>query len=788
MKKVFLLIVMAALYLSSAAQSISGKVTDGKNALPGATVIIVENEKHTVSSGDGAFSFSNLEKGVYTLKVNYIGFETKILQFTLSDKPVVVNVVLQSEDFYTDEVVITGIRAGESTPVAFFNVEKSDIEKNNTGRDIPYILDLTPSVVIGSDAGTGVGYTSMRIRGTDITRINITMDGIPLNDSESHGVWWVNMPDFASSADMIQVQRGVGTSSNGAGAFGANVGLYTKKINTEPYAHISADYGSFNTQKYTFKAGSGLINNHFSFDTRFSRLSSDGYIDNAWADLKSMQLTATYTGKNTLVKLNFLQGEEHTYQAWYGVPKDSLLTETGRTYNPYEYENETDNYKQTHYQLFFKQDIASKLSFNAALHYTQGAGYYEQYKEGQNFSDYGIENVVIGTEIIEETDLIRQKWLDNDFFGIVYSLNYSLKDINIKLGGGANNYIGDHFGKVIWAQYASNSEINHEFYRNQGNKIDFNEYLKVSYSGIRNLNLWGDFQIRNVNYTIDGIHDDMRDISQNRTHRFFNPKAGLSYSFVDDEKIYFSFATANREPSRTDYKDASEFRLPFAETLYDYELGYNRDFKSASFNINLYYMNYKNQLVLTGEINNIGSPITTNVDKSYRAGAEFSGGFKFQFIDFKANLTLSRNKIKDFTAHIDDYDTWPVQRTETYELTNIAFSPEIISYSEINFNIFENFYFAFISKYVGEQFIDNTSNDERKLNDYLVNNIRINYSFNTKYAKEIGFHVSVNNIFSQKYETNAWVYRYYAAGEHYAADGYFPQAGINFFAGINIKF
>lgn len=774
-------------YFCAVSQSIVGKVTDGKIILPGATVVVLEKELVTVSGNDGSFSFNGLEKGVYTLKINYIGYETKVLKLSLADEQLVVNIVLHAEDFYTDEVVITGIRAGESTPVAYFNVEKSDIEKNNTGRDIPYLLDLTPSIVIGSDAGAGVGYTSMRIRGTDITRINVTMDGIPLNDSESHGVWWVNMPDVASSADMIQVQRGVGTSSNGAGAFGANVGFYTKKINTEPYADISADFGSFNTQKYTFKLGSGLIKDHFAFDARFSDVSSDGYIDKAWSELKSMQLSATYTGKKTLVKINFLQGEEHTYQAWNGVPKDSLLTESGRKYNSYEYENETDNYKQSHYQLFFKQDIANKLIFNAALHYTKGAGYYEQYKEDQSFLSYGINNVVIGSEIIEETDLIRQKWLDNDFFGVVYSLNYTLDDLSIKLGGSANNYIGDHFGNVIWARYASDSEINHEFYRNQGNKTDVNEYVKVSYFGFDKLTFWGDFQFRSVNYTIDGIHDDLRDISQNRKHSFFNPKAGLSYSFVQNDKIYFSFATANREPSRTDYKDATDFKLPVPETLYDYELGYNKDFKNAALDINLYYMKYKNQLVLTGEINDIGSAITTNVDDSYRAGAEFSGGFKVKFIDFKANLTLSRNKIKNFTAYIDDYDTWPVQRTETYDLTNIAFSPEIISYSEIDFNIFEGFNFAFISKYVGEQFIDNTSNIDRKLNDYLVNNIRINYSFKTKLVKQIGFHFSVNNIFSQKYETNAWVYRYYSAGEHYTADGYFPQAGINFFAGINIK-
>ncbi len=787
MKKLLFIIILSALFFNAVSQTITGTVFNGNYPLEGATIVIEGTQEAVMSDKKGNFSFKNIKEGTYTIIINYIGFKEQKIKVSSTKKTSWYPVYLKSEDIYTEEVVVMGIIAKELTPIAFVNIEKSDIKENNFGQDIPYLLNMTPSMVISSDAGAGVGYSSMRIRGTDMSRINITMDGIPLNNSESHGVWWINMPDFASSIDMVQVQRGVGTSSNGAGAFGANVGFYSKEINTKAYAEAALNYGSFNTQKTTIKVGSGLLNNKFSFDTRISKIHSDGYVDRAYSDLNSVQLTGTYVGKKNLIKFNFLKGAEKTYQAWNGTPKDSLSTATGRTYNPYNYENETDNYGQTHYQLFYKHDILKYLNLNLALHYTKGAGYYEQYKSGQDFSDYGINNLVIGADTITETDLIRQKWLDNDFFGGIYSLNFSKRNINVIIGGAINKYIGDHFGNVIWMQYASDSQINHEYYRNQGNKTDINEYIKVNYH-LNKLHFWGDLQFRTVNYTIDGIHDDLIDISQERNHSFFNPKVGLSYSIDTDDNIYFSFATANREPSRSDYKDAAENKIPTPETLYDYELGYNFRTKNAGLNINLYYMDYTDQLILTGEINSVGAAIMTNVKDSYRAGIEIIGGLKLNFFEWNANISLSNNKIQNFTAYVDDYDTWPTQRAESFDETSIAFSPEIVSSSELKFNVFKNFYLAVISKYVGEQYIDNTSNSERMLDAYFVNNIRLNYSYKTKRMGEIGFNLLINNVLNEEYETNAWVYRYYYGNEHYVADGYFPQAGINFLVGLDFRF
>ncbi len=791
MKKFFLIIVLQALFFSAFSQKISGIVSDKKGTLPGATITLFQSEKiiaTTVSDKNGKYEINDLQFGKYTIQTAFSGFYTDV-RFLSIEKDVELNIKMEINDIYTEEVIISGTKASKNSPLSFTNIEKSDIDKVNFGQDIPYILDLTPSVVSTSDAGTGIGYTSMRIRGTDITRINVTLDGIPLNDSETHGVWWVDLPDFASSSDMIQIQRGAGTSTNGAAAFGANVGFYTNKSNQKPFAEISADYGTFNSQKYTLKSGTGLINEHFIFEGRVSKIHSDGFIDRAFSDLNSMQISGTYLDKKTSVKLNFLQGNEKTYQAWNGVPKDSLNSQTGRTFNSYTYENETDNYKQNHTQLFIKHNFSNNFSFNLAFHYTSGAGYYEQYKENQGFSDYGIQNLIIGTDTITETNLIRQKWIDNDFYGLIYSVFYKLKNINFNLGGSANNYSGDHFGNVIWTQYASNSEINYQYYFNNGKKIDVNNFFKLNYEIFPKVNFWADLQLRTINYTIDGIHDDLSDISQTHSFTFFNPKAGINYSPKHEENYYLSFSTANRAPSRSDYQDARTDKMPTPETLYDFESGYNFTGKSWSIHSNLYFMNYKDQLVLTGEINDVGAAIMVNVPKSYRAGIEIDGGVKFlKIFEFKSNITLSKNKILNFTAFVDDWDSWPVQREEFFKSTNISFSPEITSASQISAEIFKNFNVSFNAKYVGKQYIDNTSSSDRMLNPYIVNNLLITYSVFPKFIKKINLHLAINNVFNRQYETNAWVYRYFYNNEHYVLDGYFPQAGINFFMGLNLYF
>ena len=787
MKQIGLLLILLFFTAYVFAQSLSGTVKDNEeNTLPGATVMIKGTYLTTVSNEAGIFIFKNLKKGNYVIEVSLIGYEPAKKQVKVTDKDLQLDFKMNVSDIIADEVVITALRADDKTPIAYTNIEKEVIDEKNFGQDIPYILDMTPSVVISSDAGTGIGYTSMRIRGTDMTRINVTLDGIPLNDSESHGVWWVNMPDFVSSVDNIQIQRGVGTSTNGAAAFGANVNFVTNTLEKDAFADVNWTLGSFNTQKSTYSAGTGLLKDHFVFDARLSKIHSDGFVDRARTDLESYYVSGVYVDKKNFFKVNVFTGTEETYQAWNGVPKASL--DTNRTYNSYTYENEVDHYTQKHYQMFYTRKVNKYLNLNIALHHTKGAGYYEQYKEDEDFADYGLDNLIIGTDTITGTNLIRRKWLDNNFTGAIYSVKYMKDNLNIVLGGAWNKYDGDHFGKIIWAEYASNGEIRHEWYNNKGSKTDINEYLKVNFNVLSNLNLWADLQYRMIDYTITGIHDDLRDISQDRSYKFFNPKAGISYDIDQNQKSYFSFAVANREPSRSNFRDADADEVFSLETLYDFEAGYKFASEIVAFNLNLYYMNYKDQLILTGELNDVGAYIMTNVPESYRAGAELSGGLRmFNFVDWNMNVTYSRNKIKNLTVFVDNWNTWG-QETETYTETDISFSPEIIAGSELSFFILKGLKASFISKYVGKQYIDNTSNNERSLDPYFVNNLRINYTIMTKKIKEIGFNIFVNNLFNESYETNAWVYRYFYGGEHYVMDGYFPQAGINFLAGMSLRF
>ncbi|MCK4406742.1 MAG: TonB-dependent receptor [Bacteroidales bacterium] len=790
MKKIIIkLLFIAAMPLMAFSQfSISGKVVDKetKEPLQGAHIIIENTFKSTTSNSSGYYFIKKLKKGNYSIKVSFIGYKTFIKKIKL-EKNSELNFEMLSSPVLEDEVIITATRAPEKSPTTYKNVSKNEIRDVNLGQDLPFLIETTPSTVVTSDAGAGIGYTSIRIRGTDMTRINVTINGIPLNDPESHGVFWVDMPDFASSVDNIQIQRGVGTSTNGAAAFGASINIQTLKLNPEPYAEINSSTGSFNTFKNNLTFGTGLIKGKFSFDGRISKITSDGYIDRAFSDLKSFFVSGAYYGEKSILKLNIFSGKEKTYQAWMGVPKDSL--KTNRTYNPYTYDNETDNYQQDHYQLIYSKEINKNLLLNAALHYTHGKGYYEQYKKNRKFKDYLLDTLFIGGDTISRTNLVQQKWLDNDFYGFTYSLNYKKKNTDFILGGSWNKYNGDHFGKVIWAQFASNGSINHQWYYNTGEKTDFNIFGKINYNLNNKFNFYGDVQYRRIYYSIDGDHDDLRDITQEHKFNFLNPKAGLYFDINENHSTYFSFAVSNREPSRSDYRDSDEDHIPTGETLFDYELGYN--FKSLNFAVdaNMYYMNYKDQLILTGEINKVGNPIMTNVPKSYRAGIELAVGAKIlQNLKWDINATFSRNKIKNFTAYIDNWSPPYKQITEDSGETYLSFSPDIIAGSIISYKPINNLNISFISKYVSRQYIDNTSNKYRSLDPYFVNNLIINYSFKTRFIKEIGFQLMINNIFNEKYETNAWVYRYYYEDKEYMMDGYFPQAGINFLAGINLRF
>lgn len=813
MRRIGILILLIALAQSLFSQvSIQGTVKNSEGEpLIGANVLIKELQKGTATNADGTFSFLNVESKDYTFKVSYVGHKTlekKITQENLQN----IEFILELSSILSEEVIVTATRAKKDDPVSFTNISSEEIKENNFGQDIPYLLSSTPSITSTSDAGAGVGYTNFRIRGTDLNRINITVNGIPLNDAESHGVWFVNMPDFLSSVKNIQIQRGVGTSSNGAASFGATLNLQTKTFNPDAYAEINSYAGSFNTYRNSLSFGTGLINDKFTFDGRLSKITSDGFIDRAESDLTSLYLSGAYYTSKSILKANIISGKEKTYQSWNGVPKvrleddeegmqryldhwlidqeeyDHMVNSDSRTYNFYTYDNEIDNYGQDHYQLFYSYEFNNSLNINTALHYTRGKGYYEQYKKDRDFSDYQLDNVILSSDTITSTDLIQRKWLDNHFYGGIFSLNYNKGKLNLNVGGGWNQYIGDHYGEIIWAQFASNSDIRDRWYEGSGTKNDLNVYAKFKYKLFNKLNVFIDLQERIIQYEIDGIDDDLRDLTQEHHFNFFNPKAGLFYQINQKNSSYLNFGVANREPNRSNYTDAAPGQEPTYETLYNLELGYKFNSSKELLSINAYYMYYNNQLVLTGEINDVGSAIMTNVDQSYRAGIELIAGYSpIESLNINANATYSTNKIKDFTEYVDNWDTG-AQYENNLGKTDLSFSPDVITNASIAYEVFKNFTAEYKFKYVGRQYIDNTSNKDRSIDPYHVSDLKFSYSLRTEFIREIGFNLLVNNIFNHEYESNAWVYRYIFGGEEYAMDGYFPQAGINLIGGITLKF
>jgi len=809
----FLLLAQCLSALAFGQYNLKGIVRGNKEPLAGASVVVKETFIGSSTNAEGTFEFRNLKKGSYTLQVSFIGFETKQLTIELNANKSL-EVKLQPENVLTDEVLVSATRAGNKTPVAYTNVSKEQLESQNMGQDIPYLLQLTPSFVATSDAGAGVGYTNFRIRGTDLNRINVSIDGIPISESESHGTWFVDIPDLASSLENIQVQRGVGTSANGAAAFGGSIDLQTNTLNKEPSAEYHVSAGSFNTFKNTVSAGTGLIDGKFTFDVRLSKVKSDGYIDRAYSNLKSFFVSGGYYTKKSVLKINIFSGLEETYQSWWGVPSvrlnndlagmqeyennwlftheetQHMINSDSRTYNYYTYDNQIDHYQQDYYHLHFSHQFNEYLHLNTGLHYRRGRGYYENYKADQDLQKkYNIPYPVVGNDTVFSSDLVNRKWLDNDFYGVVFALNYKKDRADFTLGGGWNTYDGDHFGNVIWAQYLGEVAPNYEWYRGNGLKKDFNIYAKFIYQLSEKLNVYTDLQYRNINYKITGIHDDLRDISQKHDYNFFNPKLGMFYQPADNQKLYVSFAVANREPNRDNFVDADpNGKQPVHETLHDWEMGYNYQSSNFTAGANLYYMNYKNQLVLTGEINDVGGVILLNVDKSYRAGIELQAGWKIsRNLQWNANATFSQNKIKDFTEYVDDWDTWGQQ---SFELgtTDLAFSPNFTGNSQILFAPAKNFSLSLLSNYVGKQYIDNTSNKDRVLDAYFVSNLKIDYSLKTSFFDEIVLHCMVNNLFNEEYESNAWVYSYFLGGERYKQDGYFPQAGTNFMFGIDFRF
>ena len=701
------------------------------------------------------------------------------------------------------EVHINALRATAQTPMSYSNIGAQQLDEQNLGQDIPYMLSLTPSVVTTSDAGAGIGYTGFRVRGSDPTRINVTIDGIPLNDPESQGVWWVNMPDFTSSVEDIQIQRGVGTSTNGAGAFGASINLKTQSLRAKPYATTSNTMGSYSTLKNNVEFGTGLLADKFTLDGRLSRISSDGYIDRATSDLKSLYLSGAYYGTDEVLKLSVISGKEKTYQAWNGVPLSYLDNDSLRTYNSYTYENETDNYWQDHYMLHYNKQLANSGTFNLGLHFTHGEGYYEQYKNGQDFADYGLNNVIIGNDTLTETDLIRRKWLDNDFYGAVFSYNNSLNKLNYTLGGGWNTYDGRHYGVVRWAEYASNSQIDHIYYDNDGIKTDFNLYAKGLYQYSDDVTVYADLQHRQIDYSFLGKDENGAERNDTVNFEFFNPKFGAYYQIDNKSSAFASFAIANREPNRSDFVESSPNSRPLHETLYDTEVGYKMEGSNFAFSATAYYMIYENQLILTGKINDVGAYTRENVGYSERKGIELEAAVRINNkLDWSGNVSISENTIAHYTEYVDNWDTWG-QETNTYENTSIAFSPDLIWASKLDYQLDKNIELQLISKYVGDQYIDNTSSEDRQLEAFLVHHGRAIWNIKSKLFKAAKLTLQVNNLLNESYVNNAWIYRFISDGYDprpddpyvtsnseggYDMAGYFPQAKRNFLIGLTLGF
>ncbi|MEZ4900944.1 MAG: TonB-dependent receptor [Spirosomataceae bacterium] len=801
------------LYVPTFAQlSVSGKIIDAQDGspLPGAT-IRAGSFRGTIANSKGEFVFKDLPKEIELLEVSFIGYESNFIKVSNFDKVV----ALQPSTFHADEVVINATRATQKSAVAFTNVGKLELSKQNLGQDLPMLLNFTPSLVTTSDAGAGIGYTGMRIRGTDATRINVTINGIPYNDAESQGTFWVNMPDFSSSVSSVQIQRGVGTSTNGAAAFGATVNINTNEFRKEGYAEINNSFGSFKTRKHTVLAGTGLLKNKFTLDARLSKITSDGFIDRAKSDLGSFYVSGAYFGKKSMVRMNVFSGKEITYQAWEGIPEarlrgdregilayidrnglnerdaQNLLNAHSRTYNLYLYDNQVDNYQQDHYQLISSHNLSKNWAFNLNGFLVKGRGYYEQFRDNDKLKNYKLSDVVAGNQTISRSDLIRRRWLDNAFYGTTFSLDYNdFNKLTANIGGGWNQYDGNHFGEVIWARFASNGSIRHRYYENVGLKTDLNLYGKLYYQLSDKLNVFADAQFRQIGYFVKGDDNQRRQQLHDVNYSFFNPKGGLTYQVSENSTAFASFSLAHREPNRDDFTESTRQIQPQPEVLRDLEVGYRFQRGRLAASVGGYYMNYKNQLVVSGQLNDVGNPIKINVPQSYRAGIEIEIGAQLsKQWKWNANATFSQNKINNFTEYVIDYDDENGgYKTMNHGNSDIALSPNLIVGSQLLYTPTKKLELALLTKYVGKQYLDNTSNTSRQLNAYFTNDLRLIYHIKPQWMNEITVSVLANNVFNTLYESNGYTYSYIYGGQTTTENFYYPQTGRNFLVSVGLKF
>ncbi|MEI9919651.1 MAG: TonB-dependent receptor [Bacteroidota bacterium] len=802
MLKVIAAVAMTVLSISTYAQGVvRGYVRDSltQSPLPGATIVVANNGTTTDENG-----FFQINPG--QAEISFVGYRKKIVELVAANEVVI---FLKEDATLTDEVIVLATRATEKMGATFSNINKLTLQKQNFGQDLPMILNWTPSLVTTSDAGAGIGYTGLRIRGSDATRINVTINGIPYNDAESQGTFWVDVPDIATSTQSIQIQRGVGTSTNGAGAFGGSINLQTNVRNDKPYADVLNSFGSFGTHRHTIGLGSGLINGKFVFDGRVSTILSDGFIDRGSSNLKSFYLSGGYYGKRTIVKAIAFGGQEVTYQSWNGIPESklnndpeglqvtlgdlgwsdpnlisNLLNSKSRTFNMFIYPNQVDNYKQDNYQLHFSHRFSEKFTANASTHLTYGRGYYEEYKYGQKLANYGLQDTAT-------SDLVRDRWLKNYFYGLTFSLNYDGERFSSILGGGINRYDGDHYGNITWIANNNGVPPNHQYYSNKGVKDDANIYFKNTYEFTEKFSGFLDLQYRRVSHTMNGVENDQNTFDISKSFNFFNPKVGITYNITPTQNIYASFSRANREPTRDDFVDAPADKQPKPEKLNDVEAGWRFRRGGYSLSANYYYMGYRDQLVLTGALNDVGASLRTNVDKSYRTGIELEAtGRLSRKFTLGANLTLSQNKVLNFKEVLydygPDYDQFNVIENN-YKKTDISFSPNVIAGGIFSYTVFKGMELSWLTKFVGKQYLDNTSNEGRKIDSYFVNDLRVVYSMHPKFMREIAVSLFVNNLFDVKYQSNGYTYGYFA-GSEIRQNYYYPQAGTNVMGMVALRF
>lgn len=784
MKQLFMLGLIALSTVAfSQSVTISGRVLDRETGEPVSYPEFCRNAEDcltelTERSADGFFTIT-LQNATSTRTVNRVGYASQII--TQWEDGMTIYLMPLSNTL--NQVEVTAIRASTLAPFAKSNLNEDDIEQQDVARDMPYILENTASVVTTSDAGAGIGYTGLRIRGSDQSRINVTINGVPVNDAESQGVFWVNTPDLASSVSQLQVQRGVGTSTNGAGAFGGSINMQTKSFSEEAYADIHLGGGSFNTQRYTINFGSGLINNHWTIDARASRILSDGWIDRASSNLRSYYLSVGYQAEKTTVNAVVFGGRERTYQAWYGT--DSATYEADPTFNwagaIYDdnwnvvdyYDDQVDNYGQDYYQLHINHELNSTWNLGVSGFYTRGAGYYQEFQQGQSFGDYGLTPIITGGDTINSTDLARRLWLDNHYYGALANVTGSWEKLRVVLGGAWSQYDGDHYGTILWARYASGSLPKDQFYLNNSIKTDWNTYAKAEYTISNRLLAYADLQVRNVNYSGDGTEEGNFIFNFKDQMTFFNPKVGMSYRTGKGGNVYASYAMANREPNRKDYLNAVGGETPRPEQLQDIELGYEGSVNNFSWSANAYYMYYTDQLVLTGELDNVGYPIRENVGESYRMGIELSSAWKVSnLLTIRENLTLSRNQNLNYVVSVGD------SSTQNLGNTPIAYSPSIIANVTFEFNV-SDFKLELIPRYVGKQYLSNTGDVSLTLPSYFITDARLSFTRDVAGVGNVRAYVMANNLLSQEYASNGYVYG--------TSVWFYPQAPLNYLFGIELS-